>query len=127
VSADVNGEAAERYFRAFERWDLETVERLVAEDAVEGRPQSGELFEGRANIMGMLHALPSEPTIRWRSIRGGEGTWVAEGVVDYGEGDVHLIGTVDFEAGRMVRADYYFAYAFEPAEWRIPFAKRADA
>lgn len=123
MSEQLDREAAEKYFRAFERWDLETVESLVADDAIEGRPQSGERFVGRENIMGMLHSLPSEPRISWRSVRGGGRAWVAEGVVDYGEGPVHLIGTAEFEDGKMVNADYYFAYPFEPAEWRVPFAE----
>jgi SnoaL-like domain len=126
VGEENDREAAERYFRAFERWDLETVEALIARDAVEGRPQSGERFVGRANIVGMLHALPREPEIRWRSIRGGGHAWVAEGIVDYGEGPVHLIGTAEFEDGKMVRADYYFAYPFEPADWRVPFAEKSN-
>ena len=66
-----NRETAETYFRAFERWDLETVESVITEDAVEGRPQSGERFVGRANILGMLRSLPSEPDISWQNIRGG--------------------------------------------------------
>jgi hypothetical protein len=125
VSGDSNREAAERYVAAFEGWDLETAESLIADDAVEGRPQSGERFVGRANIMGMLHALPSEPTISWRSVRGGPRVWVAEGIVEYGEGPVYLIGVAEFEDGKMVMADYYFADPFEPADWRIPFAERS--
>jgi hypothetical protein len=124
VSEDSNRGPAERYFRAFERWDLDTVETLVAEDAVEGRPQSGERFVGRTNIMGMLHALPSEPTISWRSIRGGGRLWVAEGTVEYGEGPVGLISVTEFEEGRLVKTDVYFADPFEPAEWRAPFAEQ---
>ncbi|MEW6581605.1 MAG: hypothetical protein AB1416_02440 [Actinomycetota bacterium] len=74
----------------------------------------------------MLHALPSVPAIRWRTIRGGGRVWVAEGTVDYGEGDVQLIRVTEFENGRMVRADYYFADPFAPADWRVPFAEPAD-
>jgi hypothetical protein len=118
-----NRAGAERYFRAFERWDLATVESLVAEDAIEGRPQSGERFVGRANVMGMLGALPREPEIRWRSIRGGSRVWVAEGIVDYGEGRVHLIGIAELDQGQVVKSDYYFADPFEPADWRVPFAE----
>jgi hypothetical protein len=125
MSEASNREAAENYFASFERWDLETAESLIAEGAVEGRPQSGERFVGRANIVGMLHALPSEPTIKWRSVRGGPGVWIAEGIVDYGEGPVHLIGVAEFADGKMVKADYYFAYPFEPAEWRVPFAEHS--
>jgi hypothetical protein len=118
-----NQEAAEQYFASFERWDLKTAASLIAEHAVEGRPQSGERFVGRENILGMLHALPSVPDISWRSIRGGSSGWVAEGTVDYGEGPVHLIGVAEFEDGLMVTADFYFAYPFEPADWRVPFAE----
>jgi hypothetical protein len=34
-----------------------------------------------------------------------------------------LIGIAEFEAGKMVKADFYFAYPFEPADWRVPFAE----
>jgi hypothetical protein len=121
MDADRNSEAAERYFRAFERWDLRMVESLVATGAVEGRPQSGERFPGRTNILGMLRSLPSEPQISWRSIRGGPRVWVAEGIVEYGDGPVHLIGIAEFEDGQMVEADYYFANPFEAPEYRRPF------
>jgi hypothetical protein len=127
VSDEPDRNAAETYFAAFERWDLETTASLVAEDAVEGRPQSGERFVGHANVMGMLRALPSEPRISWRTVRGGPRVWVAEGIVDYGEGPVHLIGIAEFEDGKMVKADYYFADSFEPAEWRTPFAEPSQS
>jgi hypothetical protein len=123
VSEAGNQEAAEKLFAAFERWDLATVESLIAEEAVEGRPQSGERFVGRTNIMGMLGSLPSEPQISWRTVRGGPQLWAAEGIVEYGEGPVHLIGIVEVQDGRIVKADYYFAYPFEPADWRVPFAE----
>jgi hypothetical protein len=123
VTDDHNSEAAETYFRAFERWDLGTVESVTAPGAVDGRPQSGERFVGRTNILGMLKSLPSEPRISWRSIRGGPRVWVAEGIVDYGEGPVHLIGVAEFEDGLMVEADYYFAYAFEAPDYRRPFTE----
>lgn len=122
-----NRETAETYFRAFERWDLETVESVITEDAVEGRPQSGERFVGRANILGMLRSLPSEPDISWQNIRGGPSVWAAEGIVEYGEGPVHLVGIVEFEDGRMVKADYYFAYPFEPPEYRAAYTEQAES
>ena len=121
-----NQEAAETYFRAFERWDLETVGTVIAEHAVEGRPQSGERFVGRANILGMLRSLPSEPQISWRSLRGGPNVWIAEGIVEYGEGPVHLLGAVEFDAGLMVKADFYFAYPFEAPDYRAPFAEGGE-
>jgi hypothetical protein len=126
MGADPSTEAAEAYFRAFERWDLEAVESLVAERAVDGRPQSGERFPGRENILGMLRSLPSQPQIRWRTLRGGPRVWIAEGIVDYGEGPVHLVGIAEFEDGQVVRSDYYFAEPFDPPDYRAPFTEHRE-
>jgi hypothetical protein len=113
-----NGEAADRLFAAWERWDLETVEALLAENAIDTRPQSGERFIGRANIIGMYREVPGPPRISWASTRGGPHVWVAEGTVEYGEGPVQLIGIVELANGQVVRADYYFADRFDPPESR---------
>ena len=88
-------DAAAKLFSAWERWDLDTVGSLVADDAVDERPQSGERFVSRRNIMGMYAEVPGPPRIRWRSIMGGSSVWVAEGLVDYGEGPVNIIGVVE--------------------------------
>ena len=88
-------DAAEKLFAAWERWDLDTVASLVADDAVDERPQSGERFVGSNNIMGMYAEVPGPPRIRWRSIVGGPSVWVAEGLVDYGEGPVNIVGIVE--------------------------------
>jgi len=127
MSADPNERAVREYFAAFERWDLETVERLLAEDIIEGRPQSGERFVGPANVVGMLRNLPSRPQIAWRSVRGGPAVWVAEGIVDYGDGPVHLVGIVELAGGEVVRSDYYFSDPFEAPEYRTPWAEPAGS
>jgi hypothetical protein len=72
-------ETAEKLFAAWERWDLDTVGVLVADNAIDERPQSGERFVGRSNIMGMYAEVPGPPRIPWRSIVGGSSAWVAEG------------------------------------------------
>jgi hypothetical protein len=124
MSEHTNSEAAETLFAAWERWDLEAIESLVAVDAIDRRPQSGERFIGRANIMAMYHEVPGPPDITWRSIRGGPEVWVAQGVVEYGEGPVHLIGIVAFADGSVIEADYYFADPFEPPAERARWADR---
>jgi len=114
-----NAEAAERLFAAWERWDLDTVGSLVAEDAVDTRPQSGERFVGRDRIMGMYREVPGPPRITWRSVRGGPQVWVAEGTVEYGEGPVNIVGIVELADGLVRHAAYYFAEPFEPPESRL--------
>ena len=126
MSEQTNREAAERLFAAWERWDLDTVESLVANDAIDSRPQSGEHFVGQANIMAMYHTVPGPPKIRWQRIRGGPAVWVAQGIVEYGEGPVHIIGIVEFADGKMVKGDHYFADPFEPPEYRARWASQAS-
>jgi hypothetical protein len=118
VNDRTNGEAADTLFRAWERWDLDAVESLVAHDAIDRRPQSDEKFVGRADIMAMYHDVPGPPDITWRTIRGGPDVWVAQGIVEYGEGPVHIVGIVEFADGTAVSSDFYFADSFEPPESR---------
>ena len=122
MTEQTNAEAAEKLFASWERWDLDAVESLVADNAIDRRPQSGEEFDGRANIMGMYHEVPGPPQITWRSIRGGPTVWVAQGIVEYGEGPVHIVGIVEFADAKIVRADYYFANPFDPPESRARWA-----
>ena len=118
VAGGANADAAARLFAAWERWDLGAVEALYAEDAVDTRPQSGERFVGRANIMGMYREVPGPPRITWQRIRGGPDVWAGQGVVDYGEGSVPIVGLVELEDGAVVEADFYFADPFDPPEQR---------
>jgi hypothetical protein len=113
-SDQVAHDAAEELFAAWERWDLDTVDSVVADDAVDERPQSGERFVGRGNIMGMYAEVPGTPRIRWRTIVGGPAAWVAEGIVDYGEGPVNIVGIVELADGKVNRARFYFADPFDP-------------
>jgi hypothetical protein len=113
-SGQVARDAAAKLFAAWERWDLDTVGSLVADDAVDERPQSGERFVGRSNIMGMYVEVPGPPRIRWRGIVGGPSVWVAEGLVDYGEGPVNIVGIVELADAKVKKARFYFAEPFDP-------------
>jgi hypothetical protein len=121
VTDRTNGEAADTLFSAWERWDLHTVESLIADDAIDRRPQSDETFVGRPNIMAMYREVPGPPDITWWRIRGGPEVWVAQGMVEYGEGPTHIVGIVEFADGFAVSSDYYFADPFEPPEARAPW------
>ena len=121
---------AEDLFAAWERWDLDTIGAMLAEDAVDERPQSGERFVGRANILGMYREVPGPPQITWRSVRGGPLLWVGEGIVEYGEGPVHLVGIVELAEARVITARYYFADPFNPpagrSHWRAQEPQTAE-
>ena len=70
------------------------------------------------NIMGMYAEVPGPPRIRWRSIVGGSSAWVAEGIVDYGEGPVNIVGIVELADGKVNAARFYFADPFDPPAGR---------
>jgi hypothetical protein len=122
MSDESDKEAAETLLAAWERWDLDTIQSLLAPDAVDSRPQSGERFVGRRNIVGMYREVPGPPQITWRSIRGGHRIWVAEGIVEYGAGPVHLVGILEMRDGKLAKASYYFADPFEPPADRARWA-----
>jgi hypothetical protein len=123
MTEQTNIDAAAKLFAAWEHWDLDAVEALVADDAVDRRPQSGEEFVGRSNIMAMYREVPGPPAITWRSIRGGPDLWVAQGIVEYGEGPIHIVGVVELANGMAVKSDYYFAEPFEPPRSRARWAR----
>jgi hypothetical protein len=116
-------EAAEKLFAAWEQWDLDTVGSLIAEDAIDERPQSGERFVGRSNIMGMYAEVPGPPRIRWRNIVGGPTVWVAEGIVDYGQGPVNIVIIVELVDDKVNRARVYFANPFDPPAERARWSE----
>lgn len=119
-------QAAEKLFAAWERWDLDTVGSLIAKNAVDERPQSGERFVGRRNIMGMYAEVPGPPRIRWRSIVGGPTVWVAEGIVDYGEGPVNIVMIVELVDAEVNRARIYFADPFDPPPQRARWSEMSS-
>jgi SnoaL-like domain len=123
-SDQLSREAAEKLFAAWERWDLEAVGSLVADNAVDERPQSGERFIGRNNIMGMYAEVPGPPRIRWQSVVGGPSVWVAEGIVEYGEGPVNIVLIAELMEAKLQRTRIYFADPFEPPAQR---ARWSDA
>jgi hypothetical protein len=118
--------AAEKLFTAWERWDLDTVGSLIAGDAVDERPQSGERFVGHSNIMGMYAEVPGPPRIRWRSVVGGPTVWVAEGIVEYGEGPVNIVIIVELADAMVKKARVYFADPFEPPVQRARWAGKSS-
>ena len=80
-SAD-NEQTARALLDAFARFDLDTYESLIAEDAVERRPQTGDRFVGRAKIIGMYRHYPADPpVVTWERIRGSGTVFVAEGTI----------------------------------------------
>ena len=120
------GVVARKFLRAFAEWDLDTYGSLLAPGAVEGRPQMGEKFIGRDNIMGMYRSRTGEPPrIEWRVVSGENQMWVGQGVIEDAagtHGPDHIVAIVKLDAGSIVAVDYYFSSALEPPDYHQRFA-----
>ncbi len=124
MAEDLNRRTMERLAAAFEQWDLDEYESLLSIDAVEGRPQTGQRFVGRDNIMGMYRAFPEGLAATWRRLIGRGTTWALEGVLDFGEGtSTHVIGTFEVRDSRVTKVDFYFAGKTEPPVYHAGWAE----
>ena len=103
------------------------LQALQADDMVYEMPQSGERFEGAANINAMYGNYSAETgtvpkaTLR-RVLKPGQ-AWVIESTIDYGDGTpVSAISIIEFEDGKVTRQTDYFANPFPAPDWRKPYA-----
>jgi hypothetical protein len=91
-------------------------------------PQSGERIRGRENMRAFQEAYPNPPTIRLRRVVVRESLWVAEGVNDYGEGQVFTVVAIfELRDGKIWRETRYYPEPFEAPEWRAQWAERMEA
>jgi SnoaL-like domain len=144
--ADLNTrDVVERYGRAMESRDIDSVLALLHPDYVEDYPQSGERIRGAANLSAMMQHYPGgEPrTSKVEQLIGAEDSWVmspsyipmrVEGSGDqytaiahiiYPDGsEWHLIQLIRLKDGKIHRIVSYYAAPFEAPEWRAPFVER---
>jgi SnoaL-like domain len=105
---------------------------LRHQDYVMEMPQSGERFRGRENMRAFqeardAHASPPR-SFQVRRVLVKEGLWVAEGVVDYGGGQVSdMVLIMELRDGKMWRDRWYFAEPFEAPEWRAQWVERMES
>jgi hypothetical protein len=118
-----NATTAARVMRAFEAWDLDAYESLLPAATVEGRPQLGIQFTGRAAIMSMYRAFPGRPRFHWHRLRGSGDLWVVEGTIDFGDEPQLLVGILHFQDGELQRSDYYFATPLPPPTYHAPWSQ----
>ena len=95
------------------------------DDFVMEMPQSGERIRGRDRMRAMQEAFPTPPQGVLRRLIGAGDVWVAEGVNDYGDGDVwSWVVVIEFRDGRIARETRYYGKPFEAPEWRSQWVER---
>jgi hypothetical protein len=149
VGASTNRDIVDRYAAAMAANDIEARDALLAEDAVEVYPQSGERFRGRTNLRAIIERYPGAeamkpPAIdeligvedRWVigpafsavKVSGGGEAYTIVGRITYPNGEEwHLVQLLQVGGGRIRHLTTYFAAPFAPAEWRAPYLEDASS
>jgi hypothetical protein len=92
---------------------------MYDDDAVLEFPQSGERFEGVANIREWRSRNPGSVSFDIRRIRGAGHIWVAEMTVSYDGGEPRYgVDVLEIRNGKIVRETVYVGEPFDPPEWR---------
>ena len=92
---------------------------MYHDDAVLEFPQSGERFEGVANIREWRSRYPGSVTYDIRRIRGADDIWVAEMTVSYDDAEPRFgIDVLEIRGGTIMRETIYVGEPFAPPEWR---------
>ena len=108
--------------------DEPAASEIYHDDAVLEFPQSGERFRGKAQFIPWRSVYP-EADIEFvvRSIRGAGDTWVAEGQIRYGGGDLLcFVDILHFRDTLVDRETIYVAEPFPGDASRVQFAERSD-
>jgi hypothetical protein len=101
---------------------------LRHEDYAMEMPQSGERIRGREKMREFQETYPTPPTIQLRRVLVREGLWVAEGVNDYGGGQVFTVLAIfELRDGKIWRDTRYYAEPFEAPEWRAQWVERMES
>jgi hypothetical protein len=92
---------------------------MYHDDAVLEFPQSGERFEGVANIREWRSRYPGSVTYDIRRIRGADDIWVAEMTVSYDGGEPRYgVDLLEIRNGKIVRETVYVGEPFDAPAWR---------
>jgi hypothetical protein len=139
-------ETVERFVRAIEEQDFDAQAALLADDAIQDMPQSGERIRGKANWLAILRNYPGgvgtidragsrlvgsedqwvlTPSFNVMRIEGSGNVYTYAGTVTYGNGETwDMVTIVELRAGKVAKATAWYAAPFEAPEWRAQWVER---
>jgi SnoaL-like domain len=105
--------------RHFSSNDPDDSHAMYQDEAVLEFPQSGERFEGVANLKAWRSSYPATTAVAFREVRGKDDLWVAELSITYDGGPPsHGVSVLELRDGRIARETIYVADGWDPPEWR---------
>ncbi|MGY1703735.1 nuclear transport factor 2 family protein [Geodermatophilus sp. SYSU D00697] len=109
----------QHYFDRTAAGDDEVAHQIYAEDAVLEFPQSGERFEGVANLLGWRVAYPARVDFEIQRVRGQGDVWVVELRLRYDGGPwKNGVDILEFRGDLVVRETAYSMDPWEAPQWR---------
>jgi len=125
MSEQENRDTLERYFQAFGRQDLDTIDDLIHDDYVEEYPQSGERIRGEHNSRAIAENYPGGlPNMIDYSYKVSGDLGVGEMLFEYDGNRVYICDVLELQGGRIRRVRAYFGEPFEAPEWRAQWVER---
>jgi ketosteroid isomerase-like protein len=124
VGEGENRATIEVYLKAFESKDMELLDQVYTDDAVQEWPQSGERIVGRDNIKAINENYPGLPNATIRRVSGSGDVWTVETVLDYSGEVYNAVSVLEFRDGKVAKQTDYFASPFPPPEWRAQWVER---
>jgi ketosteroid isomerase-like protein len=112
------------YLKAFESKDMELLDQVYTDDAIQEWPQSGERIVGRDNIKAINENYPGLPNATIRRVSGSGDVWTVETVLDYSGEVYNAVSVLEFRDGKVAKQTDYFASPFPPPEWRAQWVER---
>ena len=105
--------------------DVDGMDAVFHENAVMDWPQSGERIIGGDNRRGVYRSFPQLPTITPRRIVGEGDLWVAEAMLDYGDGvPYQTVFIFELRDGKIARETAYWSQPFPAPEWRAAWVEK---
>jgi hypothetical protein len=125
MSEQENRDTLERYFQAFGRHDLDTIDSLLHDDYVEEYPQSGERIRGKQNARTVAENYPGGlPNTIDYSIKVSGDLGIGEMLFEYDGNRVYICDILELHDGKIKSTRAYFGEPFEAAEWRAQWVER---
>ncbi len=104
---------------AYAATDPDRAHAMYQEDAVLEFAQSGERFEGVANMRPWRSSYPATTAFTIQEVRGRDDLWVVAATITYDGGPPSFaLDILEFRDGRIARETIYVAEGWDAPEWR---------
>ena len=103
--------------------DLERIHEIYHDDVIVEFLQSGERIRGKHNIYELRARYSAKVTYKMLRVSGEGNLWTTEVIVTYDNDKgrlvvVYGVAIMEFRNDKVAHETLYFAYPFEPPEWR---------